>query len=85
VEPHFFCIHAICPDAGLWEQFLFGGADVNSNSMNWGGLTESFEQIWERKPKLLLVLLFGFIVFLFIVADAWVHKRRRKRGPKHPH
>jgi hypothetical protein len=47
--------------------------------MNFGGLIESIEQIWEQKPKLILLLIFGFLVFLFIVGDAWWHKRKGKR------
>jgi hypothetical protein len=53
--------------------------------MNWGGLNESFKAIWEDQPRLLLFLVFGFIVFVFIVGDVWRHKHRRRRKGKGLH
>lgn len=50
--------------------------------MNWGSLIESFEQIWQHKPKLLLFLLFGFLIFVGLVVDAWILRRRKKRHRK---
>jgi hypothetical protein len=42
-------------------------------------VSRSFQQLWENKPTALMLLAFGFLVFLFLVVDAWRHKRRRKR------
>ena len=42
-------------------------------------VAKSFQQLWENKPGALVLLLLGFVVFLFLVVDAWRHKRRSKR------
>ena len=43
--------------------------------MDLGGL----EQLWEYKPGALVLLVLGFIVFIFLVVDAWRHKGGRRR------
>ena len=47
--------------------------------MNLQEVFKSFRQIWENRPGLVLLFLLGFLVFVFLVVDAWQHKRRRKR------
>jgi hypothetical protein len=39
----------------------------------------SLRLLWENKPVAVLLLVMGFFVFVFLVVDAWRHKRRRKR------
>jgi hypothetical protein len=40
--------------------------------------------LWEHKPGASVLMVLGVVVFLFLVVDAWRHKRRRKRPPP-PH
>jgi hypothetical protein len=40
---------------------------------------ESFRALWEKQPTAAVLLIVGVIVFVFLVADAWYHKHRRKR------
>jgi hypothetical protein len=40
---------------------------------------KSLQQLWEYKPGTLLLVLLGFVVFVFLVVDTWRHKRRRRR------
>ncbi len=41
-------------------------------------LANSIQQLWERKPGAVVLLVLGFVVFVFLVVDAWRHKRHRK-------
>jgi hypothetical protein len=43
--------------------------------------SRNFQVLWESKPGAVLLLLLGFFVFVFLVVDAWRHKRRHKRRP----
>jgi hypothetical protein len=49
--------------------------------MDWSGLAKSLHLLWERKPGAVALTALGLVVFLFLVIDAWYHKRRRKRRP----
>jgi hypothetical protein len=49
--------------------------------MNLSEISRSFEQLWENKPGAVVLFILGFVVFVFLVVDAWIHKRRRK-GPR---
>ena len=40
---------------------------------------DNLQQLWDNKPGAVILLILGFIVFLFLVVDAWRHKRRNKR------
>ena len=53
--------------------------------MNFEELLRSFTQLWEYKPGLVVLLLLGFVVFVFLVVDTWRHRRHRKRlhAPRH--
>jgi len=56
-------------------------AGVTWWGMKFTELAKSVEQFWEAKPGLFLLVLFGIMVFVFLVVDAWRHKRKR-RGPR---
>jgi hypothetical protein len=42
-------------------------------------LASGIQQLWERKPGAVILLVLGFVVFVFLVVDAWRHKRHKKR------
>jgi len=42
-------------------------------------VANSLQQLWENRPGALVLLVLGFVVFVFLVVDAWRHKRHRKR------
>ena len=42
-------------------------------------LASSLQTLWETKPGALVLLVLGFVVFVFLVVDAWRHKRHRKK------
>lgn len=50
--------------------------------MNWSQLTNGIKQIWENKPGVVVLLVLGFLVFVFIVFDARRHRQRNR--DKHP-
>ncbi len=50
--------------------------------MNWSQLTSGVKQIWESKPGVVVLFGIGFVVFVIIVLDAQLH-RKKKKG-KHP-
>lgn len=43
-------------------------------------IARNFQQLWEAKPGAVVLLVLGFVVFVFLVVDAWLHKRRRKKS-----
>jgi len=55
--------------------------------MNWSALQESFQQVWQNKPGLIVLLGVGFVVFVLIVVDVRLHKKRKRKerpyGRKH--
>lgn len=65
-------------------RFLPSGG-VHYCGMDFYDLTRSFQTLWENKPGAVVLLGLGFIVFLFLVVDAWRHKRRKRRTRPHPH
>jgi len=42
-------------------------------------VTSSIQQLWENKPGVVVLLILGFVVFVFLVVDAWRHKRRHHK------
>ena len=46
--------------------------------MNFNEIARGLEQLWENKPGAMVLLVLGLVVFIFLVVDAWRHKRRRK-------
>ena len=49
--------------------------------MDWDQIGKDFSSLWEKQPVAILLLILGFLVFLYLVVDAWRHKRRKK-GPR---
>jgi len=47
--------------------------------MDLSEVARSLQQIWQDKPVVIVLLLLGFAGFVYLVIDAWRHKRRRKR------
>ena len=46
-------------------------------------VARDFHSIWEKQPLAIILLAVGFLVFVFVVVDAWRHKRRRKKPRLH--
>jgi hypothetical protein len=46
-------------------------------------LARNLRLLWEHKPVAVVLMVLGLVVFLFLVVDAWCHKRRRRRHPPH--
>jgi len=42
-------------------------------------IIHNFHQVWEMSPWAVILLVIGFAVFLGLVVDVWVVKRRRRR------
>lgn len=40
---------------------------------------KSFQVLWQQKPGAVVLLVVGFLIFIFLAVDAWRYKRRRKR------
>ena len=51
--------------------------------MDFEQISKDFHSIWQNQPLAVVLLIAGFIIFLFLVVDVWVHKRRRKRSRLH--
>jgi hypothetical protein len=43
------------------------------------GLISSFKDVWDNKPYLVVAVAIGFLIFLFVVIDAWRHRRHHPR------
>lgn len=61
---------------------VFGRAGVHFIGMDSSDIARSFQQLWENKPGAVVLLVLGFVVFVFLVVDAWRHKRRRHKRPR---
>jgi hypothetical protein len=44
-------------------------------------VAKDFHSLWEKQPIAIILLAIGFVIFVYVVVDAWRHKRRRK-GPR---
>lgn len=42
-------------------------------------ITRGFRLLWENKPGAVVLLILGGVVFVFLVVDAWRHKRHRQK------
>ena len=42
-------------------------------------LFRNFQSLWENKPGVVVLLVLGFVVFVFLVIDTRRHKRKSKR------
>jgi hypothetical protein len=47
--------------------------------MEFEGMAQSAKLLWEQKPGAVVLLVVGFVVFVFLIADTWRHRRRRNR------
>jgi len=47
--------------------------------MDFSEIARALQQLWEHKPGAVVLLILGFVVFIFLVVDTWRHKRRDKR------
>ena len=48
--------------------------------MDFEEISQNLKVLWEQKPGAVVLLLLGFVVFLFLVVDTWRHKRHRRRS-----
>lgn len=46
--------------------------------MDFDQVTKEFHTLWEGQPLAIILLVLGFLIFIYVVVDAWRHKRRRK-------
>jgi hypothetical protein len=51
--------------------------------MDFHQISKEFHSLWDSQPVAIILLVLGFLVFLFLVVDAWRHKRRRKKPRLH--
>jgi hypothetical protein len=51
--------------------------------MDFDEISKDFHLLWESQPAAIVLLILGFLIFVFLVVDAWRHKRRRKRPRLH--
>ena len=49
--------------------------------MDFDQISKDFHLLWHSQPIAIILLVLGFLIFVFLVVDAWRHKRRRK-GPR---
>ncbi|HVV00462.1 MAG TPA: hypothetical protein VHH88_03810 [Verrucomicrobiae bacterium] len=42
-------------------------------------LWRNLQQLWDNKPGALVLLILGFVVFVFLVVDTWRHRRKHRR------
>ena len=46
--------------------------------MSENDITRGLRILWETRPTVVVLLVLGFLIFLFVVVDTWRHKRKRK-------
>lgn len=51
--------------------------------MDFDQISKDFHTLWQSHGEALILLALGFLVFVFLVVDAWFHKRRRKKPRLH--
>ena len=49
--------------------------------MDFDQVAKEIHTLWEGQPLAIILLVLGFLIFIYVVVDAWRHKRRRK-GPR---
>jgi len=47
--------------------------------MDFEEIFRNLRSLWENKPGAIVLLVLGFVVFVFLVVDTWRHKRRSKK------
>jgi hypothetical protein len=51
--------------------------------MDFDQISKDLQMLWQRQPLAIILLVCGTLIFLFLVVDAWRHKRRKKRPRLH--
>jgi hypothetical protein len=51
--------------------------------MDFDQISKDFHLVWQSQPVAIILLVLGFLLFVFLVVDAWRHKRRRKKPRVH--
>ena len=46
--------------------------------MHLSGVAEGIKQVWEDRPGIIILLIAVFGVFVFLVVDVWLLKRKRR-------
>ena len=46
-------------------------------------VAKDFRLLWDKQPLAIVLLGIGFLIFVYVVVDAWRHKRRRKKPRLH--
>ena len=41
---------------------------------------DGLRDLWEAKPGAVVLLVLGFVVFVFFVVDTWRHRKHRRKG-----
>ena len=62
-----------------WSAFAIFEFRVYFLCMDISEISRSAHQIWDNRPGVVLLLLLGFLGFLYLVVDTWRHRRHRKR------
>lgn len=47
--------------------------------MEFEQMAQGVKLLWEQKPGAVVLLVLGFVIFVFLVVDTWWHRRRRER------
>jgi len=42
-------------------------------------LLHNLQQLWENKPGAVVLLILGFVVFVFLVVDTWRHRQKHRK------
>src|SRR5271157_3896179 len=64
----------------LARALAFAKAGVDCGEMDFHEILRSCQEFWENKPRMVVLLSAGFLVFVFLVVDTWRQKRRRRRA-----
>lgn len=51
--------------------------------MDWHEISGNLEQLWENKPRAVVLLIVGLVIFVLLVVDTWRHRQRHKHRIKH--
>ncbi len=51
--------------------------------MDWDQVAKDFHSVWDKQPAAIILLALGFVIFVYVVIDAWRHKRSRRRHRLH--
>jgi len=51
--------------------------------MDFEQISKDFHLFWQTQPLAVILLGAGFLLFVYLVIDTWLHKRRRRGPPLH--